>query len=50
MIIKCNPGRKRLLHVGCGTMTKHNLEPVFHYEDWDGYDRVIGLAQWESNP
>ena len=23
---------------------------VVHYEDWDGFDRVIGLAQWETNP
>ncbi|MGB1384736.1 MAG: DUF5103 domain-containing protein [Flavobacteriales bacterium] len=23
---------------------------VVHYGDWDGYDRVVGLAQWESNP
>jgi len=23
---------------------------VVHYADWDGYDRVVGLAQWESNP
>ena len=23
---------------------------LVHYDDWDGYDRVIGFAQWESNP
>ena len=23
---------------------------VVHYADWEGYDRVVGLAQWESNP
>lgn len=23
---------------------------VVYYDDWDGYDRVIGLAQWETNP
>ena len=23
---------------------------VVHYEDWEGYDRVVGLSQWESNP
>lgn len=28
-----------------------NLYSLFvHYADWDGYDRVVGFAQWESNP
>ena len=23
---------------------------LVHYDDWDSYDRVIGFAQWETNP
>lgn len=35
---------------GSHFQTNNLYTVVVHYEDWDGYDRVIGLAQWESNP
>ena len=43
------PGELRELE-GSHFQTNNLYTLVVHYEDWDGYDRVIGLAQWESNP
>ncbi len=44
-----NPGRLTDLE-GSHFQTNNLYTLVVHYEDWEGYDRVIGLAQWESNP
>lgn len=44
-----DPGELRDLE-GSHFQTNNLYTLVVHYEDWDGYDRVIGLAQWESNP
>ena len=43
------PGELRDLE-GSHFQTNNLYTLIVHYEDWDGYDRVIGLAQWESNP
>lgn len=35
MLIKVRSGKKKLLHVGCNELTKVNLPPVFHGEEWE---------------
>ena len=35
---------------GSHAQTNNLYTLVVHYEDWEGYDRVVGLSQWESNP
>ena len=35
---------------GSHAQTNNLYTLVVHYEDWEGFDRVVGLSQWESNP
>ena len=35
---------------GSHAQTNNLYTLVVHYEDWEGYDRVVGLSQWESHP
>ena len=33
---------------GSHAQTNNLYTLVVHYDDWEGYDRVVGLSQWES--